>query len=415
MKVLLSAYACEPGKGSEPGIGWHWAVEIARLGHEVHLLTRANNVKAVEEELAKLRGLQVTVHGYDLPRWARWWKKGSRGMRPYYLLWQWGAYRLARKLYTSMRFDLVHHITFGVFRHPSFMGRLGIPFVFGPIGGGEHAPPALLHSLPVRGRMAERTRAAANRIASFDPLVQATFRRATLICCNTPETMERVPARYSGKTICVHDVAVDAKRVAQAFASAQTPRFLFVGRLLYWKGIHFALRALALLRRELPDARLSIVGDGQDRAWLQSIAHELALEQAVDWPGWLPRHEVLALYATQTAFVFPSLHDSGGTVVMEAMAQGLPVVCLDLGGPGAILPTDCGIKIQTRDCTEEQVVQALADAMKNLATDAALRNRLAANALQSARALTWSTLVSRAYEEIEKKRALVANREAIAR
>jgi glycosyltransferase involved in cell wall biosynthesis len=415
LKILLSAYACEPGKGSEPGIGWHWAVEIARLGYQVHVVTRANNARAVEEGLTTLRGLQIIIHGYDLPKWARWWKKGSRGVRLYYLLWQWGAYRYARRLHARMQFDLVHHITFGVFRQPSFMGRLGIPFVFGPIGGGEYAPPALLRSLPWRARIAERMRAAANRIASFDPLVQSTFRRATLICCNTPETMERVPAKYGDKTICVHDVAVDAERVAQSCASAQSPRFLFVGRLLYWKGIQFALRALALVRRELPDARLTIVGDGQDRAWLQSIAHELALDDAVDWPGWLPRHQVLDLYATQTAFVFPSLHDSGGTVVMESMAQGLPVVCLDLGGPGAILPHDCGIKIHSRDRTEDQVVHALADAMKKLATDSALRNELAANSLKAARELTWSTLVGHAYAEIEKKRALAANRPLVAR
>jgi glycosyltransferase involved in cell wall biosynthesis len=97
------------------------------------------------------------------------------------------------------------------------------------------------------------------------------------------------------------------------------------------------------------------------------------------------------------------------------MAQGLPVVCLHLGGPGAILPAGCGIKIQARDRTEEQVVQALADAMKKLATDTALRNELAANALKAARSLTWSTLVGHAYEEIETKRALAATREATAR
>jgi hypothetical protein len=143
LKILLSAYACEPGKGSEPGIGWHWALEIARLGHEVHILTRSNNVQAIQRGLAELDGLRLTVHGYDLPTWARWWKKGMRGVRLYYVLWQWGAYRHARRLHSTLRFDLVHHITFGVFRHPSFMGRLGIPFVFGPIGGGESTPPGL--------------------------------------------------------------------------------------------------------------------------------------------------------------------------------------------------------------------------------------------------------------------------------
>jgi glycosyltransferase involved in cell wall biosynthesis len=403
MRILLSAYACTPGAGSEPGIGWHWAVEIARLGHEVHILTRANNVEAVERGLASFDGLNMKVHGYDLPRWARWWKKGQRGVHVYYLLWQVGAYRCARSLHRALRFDLVHHITFGIFRHPSFMGRLGIPFVFGPVGGGEYAPVSLLRSLPLRGRIVEALRSLANRIARLDPLVHATLRQATLICCNTPETEEQIPARFRAKSVCVHDVAIDANRVAAEPSPGGRPRFLFVGRLLYWKGVHLALRALAALRRELPDAELTIVGDGGDRAWLQEFERKQRLGDAVEWKGWVAREEVIASYASHTAFLFPSLHDSGGTVVMESMAQGLPVICLDLGGPGAILPEHCGLKIRARGRTEEQVVDELAQAMKKLALDAPFRQKLARNALEAARHQTWAELVSGAYRQIEAR------------
>jgi glycosyltransferase involved in cell wall biosynthesis len=408
LKVLLSAYACEPNKGSEPGMGWHWAVEIARLGHEVHVLTREGNREPALRGAAQLKDLQLIVHGYDLPRWARWWKKGARGIHAYYLLWQWGAYRRARRLHAELRFDLVHHITFAVYRHPSFMGRLGIPFVFGPLGGGEDTPPGLLRSLPLRGRIAERLRATANKFASFDPLLRSTFDRASLILYKTVETLNQIPAHFRHKCTCVQDVASDSDAIAKTPAMEAGPRFLFAGRLLYWKGVHLALRALAELRRDVADAELTIVGHGGDRAWLRRMAEDLQLDHAVAWLGWLPHEEVLASYASHRAFVFPSLHDSGGTVVMEAMSQGLPVVCLDLGGPGAILPAACGFKIEARDRTEEQVIRALAEAMKKLATDAALRNAMAANALKAASELTWSILVRHAYEEIEKKCTLIA-------
>jgi glycosyltransferase involved in cell wall biosynthesis len=410
MKVLLSAYACEPGLGSEPGLGWHWAVEIARLGHEVHILTRANNVASIKRALTGLAGLPLSVHGYDLPRSLRWWKRGRRGLYLYYLLWQWGVWRRARALHRASAFDLVHHITFGVYRQPSFMGRLGIPFVFGPVGGGEYAPPALLRSLPLRGRILERVRLLANRAATADPLVRSTLRRALLICCNTPETLEQIPRRFHAKCICVHDVAVDADTVAPVPAAGAGPHFLFAGRLLYWKGIQLALRALVEVRAKLPDTRFTVVGNGRDRAWLERLAKELALGDAVDWRGWIPREELLRIYASHTAFVFPSLHDSGGTVVMEAMAQGLPVICLDLGGPGAILPADCGVKIPARGRTEDEVIADLTSAMVTLATDASLHARLAANALEAARRTTWSALVADAYAHIES--CLVADRPA---
>ena len=405
MKVLLSAYACEPGKGSEPGMGWHWAVEIARLGHDVHILTRANNVEPLKRGLAALPELRLTVHGYDLPRWARWWKKGQRGVRLYYLLWQWRALAFARRLHSANRFDLVHHITFAVYRHPSFMGRLGIPFVFGPVGGGEETPPGLRPGLPLRGRIAELLRSAANRLAGFDPLLRGSFRRASLILPKTQETLRLIPRSCRARCLLIRDVAAEEDSLAPAPAAHSGPRFLFAGRLLYWKGVHLALRALARLRRDLPGATLTLVGGGRDRSWLRSLARSLDIEPAVQWLGWIPHAEVLPLYASHTAFVFPSLHDSGGTVVMEALGQGLPVICLDLAGPGAILPQDCGVKIPALGRSEEDVVADLAESMARLATDSALHCRLAANALKAARSSTWKALVAQTYREIEARLA----------
>src|ERR1017187_6809913 len=80
LRILLSAYACGPGEGSEPGMGWHWALEIARLGHEVCILTRENNLPSIERALGLHGDLRIQVAGYDIPRWMRWWKKGGRGV-----------------------------------------------------------------------------------------------------------------------------------------------------------------------------------------------------------------------------------------------------------------------------------------------------------------------------------------------
>jgi hypothetical protein len=83
LKLLMSAYACEPGKGSEPGVGWRWALEAARLGHEVWTLTRENNRPGIEAALAGLgAGLASRLHFvyYDLPPRLRGWKRNGRGV-----------------------------------------------------------------------------------------------------------------------------------------------------------------------------------------------------------------------------------------------------------------------------------------------------------------------------------------------
>ncbi len=99
-----------------------------RRFHEVWVVTRANNRAAIEGELtATVPGLHIVYH--DLPRWARWWKRGHRGIHLYYLLWQFTALRVARRLHQEVGFDIGHQVTFVSFRYPSFLAWLGIPFV----------------------------------------------------------------------------------------------------------------------------------------------------------------------------------------------------------------------------------------------------------------------------------------------
>ena len=402
MRILLSAYACEPGKGSEPGMGWHWALEIARLGHEVWILTRENNLPSLEPALTLQPNLPIHLVGYDLPSWLRWWKKGGRGVSTYYSLWQRGAYQVARRLALRTHFDLIHHITFAVFRQPSFMGRLGVPFVLGPLGGGESTPPRLLGSYPFRGRAVDTARTFANRIAAFNPALCRSYEQAALILCKTKETLAYVPLAHRAKCVMTQDVAIEEDGIAQdPSANPPAPRFLYVGRLLYWKGIHLALQALAQMHRQCPDATLTVVGNGPDRKWLCQMAHRLGIAHAVEWTGWLPRKQALAMYREQTAFLFPSLHDSGGTVIMEALSQGLPVICLDTGGPGAMLPPSCGFKIPVEDRSQAEVVGGLAAAMQQLARNPALRSEMAQRALQAAGENTWRQVVSRTYKHIQ--------------
>src|SRR5262249_39627720 len=152
--------------------------------HCVHVLTRANNRESIEGALAVAPVPNLRFAYYDLPAWMRRWKNhAGLWARLYYLAWQWGAYKVARKLCDETRFDIVHHITFGVFRHPSFMAFLGRPFVFGPVGGGETAPRELRKTFPLRGYLIDLARDLANWVVHVDPLMAAVFRRSSATLC----------------------------------------------------------------------------------------------------------------------------------------------------------------------------------------------------------------------------------------
>ncbi len=402
MKILLSAYACEPHKGSEPGLGWNWARTLARQGHDVHLLTRSNNRSFVEPAIAA-QDLPIRTTYYDLAAPLRRWKRLPGGLQTYYLLWQAGAARVAKKLHAAEHFDCVHHVTFASFRQPSFMGRLGIPFLFGPVGGGETTPAALRQSLPAHSRRAEDLRDFANKLVAYDPLMRSTFARATVIGCTSPDTRAHIPARFAAKCHTQLAIGIDVpeREVLPESASADgPPTFLFVGRLIYWKGVHLALRALAEVIRSVPGARLKIVGQGEDAGWLRQIADQAGVAPHVDWAGWLPHAAMAEEYRTSAALVFPSFHDSGGMVVLEALAAGLPVICLKLGGPGTVVDSSCGVALDTAGLDEAQVVQGLAAAMLRFARDRAWREALCRGTLPRARQFTWEAAARQLYSTL---------------
>lgn len=401
MKILLSAYACEPNKGSEPGVGWQWAQALRRRGFEVHVITRNNNRLAIESAYDGSDRL-LRFHYFDLPGWLRVWKKWPGGIYLYYLLWQIGAYKLAKRLHAIERFDCVQHITFVSYRQPSFMGGLGIPFVFGPVGGGESMPTQFRASLPRSGQLAEAIRSAGNAFVQFDPLMERTFAQARKVACATEETRLAIPERFRNKCVVQRAIGIDGEiedeRLQEKSRSAGSgPRFLFVGRLLYWKGLHLALRALAVARQSVPDISFRVIGEGSERAWLEQVARAAAVSDLVEWIPRKPHDEIRKEYRDSIAFVFPSLHDSGGMVVLEALAAGLPVVCLDLGGPGSIVTAETGFSLTVHRLSEAQVVEQISAAMVRLASDKELRWRLSEGAIRRARELSWDAAADGVY------------------
>ncbi len=403
LRILLSAYACEPEKGSEPGAGWNWALTLARLGHDVTVLTRENNRETIVSSV-EARGLDnLRFVYYDLPLWAKWWKQGRLAVYFYYQLWQIGAYLKVRRTFDRHAFDLVQHITFGTFRYPSFMWGLGFPFILGPVGGGETTPLLLRQSYPLRGRIADSLRALSTYLTKYDPLVRQCFRHAAVIFCATKETLACVPMAERGKCALIQHTSSTARVIQhEPSANPPTPRFLYVGRLFYWKGVQLALQAFAQMLQAHPESTLTIHGRGPERRWLHAMAEQLGVADAVNWSErQVTEEQLFDLYRRHTAFIFPSLHDSCGAVVMEALAQGLPVICLDTGGPGQILPNDCGFKVPVAHRSQADVVSDLAAAMKQFAENPDLRAEMSARTLNAAREITYDNVVSRAYRQIQ--------------
>jgi glycosyltransferase involved in cell wall biosynthesis len=329
-KVLISAYACEPGKGSEPGAGWLWALAAARTS-DVWVLTRANNRPAIEADPASSSPSLEFVY-VDLPRWARAWKRPGRGIRVYSALWQLVARREAQRLHARERFDVVHHVTFANLWLPALACAVDAPFVLGPVGGGQRVARAHYDALGTRGVAKERALLLARRLARLNPLVTVAWRRASLILLNNHETKFELPPSARARTALRPGGCVDGLAPAPATAPDAPPTAVYAGRLHRFKGVHLAVRALALL----PEWRLRVLGGGGELERLQRLARELGVDGRVEFHGRVEQLELWRLMGQADTFLLPSMKEGGGMAVVEAAALGLPVVAFDGGGTAAV-------------------------------------------------------------------------------
>jgi glycosyltransferase involved in cell wall biosynthesis len=363
--------------GSEPGVGWNMVRELAQHCESVWVLTREDNRPSIEAELAStpIPGLHIVYH--DLPGWARWWNRGQTALYFHYYFWQVGAYFAARKLHNSEAFDLAHHVTYATYCFPSFLSLLPIPFVWGPLGGGETAPKSFWRDFHVSGKVHETLRGWRRWAGECDPFVRITAKRCAVALVCTAETAACLSTLGVENIKIRLNTGINEQDLAQfekcAVSQLETPvRFISIGRLLHWKGFHLGLRAFAAANLE--EGEYWVVGNGPERERLEALAQELGISHKVSFLGNLPREKALNALGESCALVHPSLHDLSPTVCLEAMAAGRPVICLKLGGPANQITSETGFAIPANN--PEDAVQGMTEAMKLLATNPQLRMQM---------------------------------------
>jgi glycosyltransferase involved in cell wall biosynthesis len=365
LKVLISAYACEPGKGSEPEVGWRWALEMSRF-HDVTVVTRENNRPAIEAEISRMSGPKPQFVYFDLDPLLLQMKKRFRMHRGYYVLWQRYGRRIVAEQVRRQKFDLLHHVTFATFRYPTVIWGHGVPCIWGPVGGVESVPASLLPWRYPGPLFSEIVR-------NFDNLVQtATLgvlrqraRQSNLILVSTRQMQEAFAdlgiASKLTPTIGLHtaNFPVPPRTVRRG-----PLRLLFVGNLIPLKGLDFAFRALKAAGTE---ARLTLIGSGAFQKDLETLAANLGLKERVEFRGRWPRDQALAAYKDFDVFLFPSLHDTGGYAVIEAMCNAMPTICLAAGGPDTAIREGGGISVPLG--SRAAVVAGLAEAIRSYDRD----------------------------------------------
>jgi glycosyltransferase involved in cell wall biosynthesis len=407
LNILIVGHACSPRRGSELAFTWNWAWHMSQR-YQVWVLTHPQERQSIEDYLAEHPNPNLRFVFVNVPRWLDTWDpaRDKRVSPLHYVLWQRAALHQASRLHKQISFDIVHHVSWGTVSEPPLLWRLPVPFVWGPVGGGQVTPAAFRKYLGSAAR-AEWMRDIRMRMIPFRPVLRKAARRSAVIFATNFETA----------TILKQAGASDVKLfldtgIREDFLLNEPPRrapreplkLLWVGRLLPRKCLPLAIEALAQLK-DAP-VRLLVAGKGEMRSQCEEMAAALGISNRIEFLGEVPYEGMPALYCSADAFIFTSIRDAFGSQVLEAMASGLPIIALNHQGVRAFVPDDAGIKVPVM--APRETVGMLAQAICTIARSVELRNRMGRAAWEFARTQAWpqrAQAMAHHYEEaIDQRR-----------
>lgn len=367
MKVFVIAFACEPNRTSEPGVGWNLVGELAK-SHELTVLTRKNNQTSIAEYVRdnpESSWARIRWEYYDLAEWFHRMKKHIPcGVQLYQEIWQWRVSK--RFLHEFSKYDVVHHLTFGSIFFTPWAARYADKFVWGPIGGAAGAMEvAFLKNESFRSRISE----AFYRLVAWYSFHPAPWAKACRKACRailyrTSELASRAPT-YANQVVAVRgESAYPGEIRRRAYNQQQhSLRIASVGRLIPLKGYRYTIEAFAAFLRAGGKGLLDIFGTGPLMKELRIHAKRLGVEDLVTFHGNVPNAEVLNTLDSADVLVHSSFREGVSWTILEAMAHGVPVICQDRAGMKDVVAHNCGVRIAAASPHEliTQMAEALLD------------------------------------------------------
>ena len=391
VNYLISAYSVNPYKGSEDSIGWNWVLQYEKNykeGDRIILLTKKFNQKDTRRGLKEFNIQHVELVIVDVPNALNWFReKHSAFHHMYYILWQHWAWLWVK--HSGIHFDVIHHVTMNDYRIPSELYKAkGAKVIWGPMGGAQVTPRPL--KVYEKNQLVASFREFVNKSCSWNPFYKKALRSYYKIYCINNETQKQI-SRIVGKDVpLMPELALrdEYKNLPIRKGNNDILKIVFVGRLIGKKGIAFLVDALSLMPTDM-NWELLIFGDGDDHALIEKQIADSGIGKNVKLMGNRPLNQIAEAYQKADVFVLPSLRETSGNVLLEAMAYAVPIVAFDTSFCRLLKEVDCGVFVNT-DQALEGIKEDWCKAIVTLGQDKELAKQMGLNGYKYVNSkLTW--------------------------
>lgn len=408
LKVLINAYACSPGIGSEPGMAWNWVKNLAKFC-ELYIITEGEfreRIEAVVPTLEQGGNMHFYYNPVSDEIRKMCWNQGDWRFYKYYRQWQWKTYLMAKDICETEKIDVLHQLNMIGFREPGYLWKLskenGVPFVWGPIGGLKQFPTAYLKGSGLKMQLFMRLKNFLNIWQlKHEKRVDEALKTAKLLISSIPDSY-RALKKYKGlesmvipETGCFLSDDISTDRFDD-----EEFHIMWVGKFDFRKQLPLALQAVALAKN--PKLKLDVYGSGSvgQVEMAKRMGEELGISQQVIWHGNQKNDVIMEAMRKAQLFFFTSVNEDTSTVVLEAVSNRLPVVCFNACGMSAVIDDSVGRKIALSH--PSQSAHDFARILNELESNRALLKHLSENCKQRQMDLSWEAKARMVVEEYEK-------------
>ena len=402
-KILVLAYAISPFRGSEYSVAWNYVINMSKEYELVVLYGVSGNHLGEIDELEKYIKINPIKNVRFIPiipnnKTEKLNNLNKRGIFVYTFYfafnnWHKQVYRAANELIGKEHFDLLHYLTPIGYREPGYLWKLGLPYIWGPIGGTQSVPIELMTALSSIGKLKLGFRKLANYLQlRYKPELRKAIKNADVIIASTTFDQNNFKRIYRRETYYLPENGILGSITQEPVFVEKEKKLnlIWVGRIDGAKALVLLLEALRKMKYA-NKVNLNVVGSGPLKDEMMSFAINHGIDNFITWHDTVPREKVFELFSKSHLHIITSLTEANTTVIWEAMASGIPTISLDHCGMHDTICEKCGIKIPIK--SYNQVTEDLAISIDNLIMNPKKIKALSQGVIECAQKYTWDNRV----------------------